>query len=302
MTAIKIGVHLPIAGRDASPDLIARVALEAERLGLDSIWTWERLMRPSVPIPMGGRGGPVMEAPEPFGTVYDPIEILAFVAATTSRITLGTSVLDSLFQSPVILARRLATLDRLSGGRLVVGIGQGWMEQEFIAAGVSINRRGAGFEEHIQAMQAVWGPDPVSFDGRFYRIPSSDIGPKPVRPNGPKLVIGGVAPAAVQRAARLGAGLTLVIFDWETISATLAMFRDAAAAAGRDPRSLPVLLQVNGNISERPLDERGPLLGSVEQVAADLERATDLGVEHVYWNSSDGDPLQQLPLLAQLRR
>jgi hypothetical protein len=151
-------------------------------------------------------------------------------------------------------------------------------------------------------MQAVWGPDPVSFDGRFYRIPSSDIGPKPVRSNGPTLVIGGVAPAAVQRAARLGAGLTLVIFDWETISATLAMFRDAAAAAGRDPRSLPVLLQVNGNISERPLDERGPLLGSVGQVAADLERATDLGVEHVYWNSSDGDPLQQLPLLAQLRR
>jgi alkanesulfonate monooxygenase SsuD/methylene tetrahydromethanopterin reductase-like flavin-dependent oxidoreductase (luciferase family) len=123
MTAIKIGVHLPIAGRDASPDLIARVALEAERIGLDSIWTWERLMRPSVPIPMGGPGGPVMEAPEPFGTVYDPIETLAFVAATTSRITLGTSVLDSLFQSPVILARRLATLDRLSGGRLVVGIG-----------------------------------------------------------------------------------------------------------------------------------------------------------------------------------
>ena len=88
-------------------------------------------MRPTVPIAMGGPGGPVMEAPEDFATVYDPIETLAYVAARTSRITLGTSVLDALFQSPVILARRLATLDRLSDGRLVAGIGQGWMAQEF---------------------------------------------------------------------------------------------------------------------------------------------------------------------------
>jgi alkanesulfonate monooxygenase SsuD/methylene tetrahydromethanopterin reductase-like flavin-dependent oxidoreductase (luciferase family) len=166
-----------------------------------------------------GPGGAVMEAPEPFGGVYDPIDTLAFVAGTTSRITLGTSVLDSLFQSPVILARRLATLDRLSGGRLVVGIGQGWMEQEFIASGVSMKRRGAGFEEHTRAMQAVWGADPVSFEGSF---------------------------------------------------------------EGRY--------------------ERGPLLGSPEQVSGDLERAAALGVGHIYWNSSDGDPLGQLPLLAQLRR
>jgi alkanesulfonate monooxygenase SsuD/methylene tetrahydromethanopterin reductase-like flavin-dependent oxidoreductase (luciferase family) len=94
-------------------------------------------------------------------------------------------VLDALFQSPIILAHRLATRDRLSGGRLVVGVGQGWMEQEFQAAGVSMKRRGAEFEEHIPAMRAVWGPDPMSFEGRFYRIPEADIGPKPVRPGGP---------------------------------------------------------------------------------------------------------------------
>src|SRR3954467_14623685 len=132
MTSIKLGVHLPIAGAHASPESIARVAEQAEQLGLDSVWAWERLMRPTVPIAMGGPGGPVMDAPEDFGTVYDPIEALSYVAATTTRITLGPSVLDSLFQSPVLLARRLATLDRLSAGRLVVGIGQGWMEQEFL--------------------------------------------------------------------------------------------------------------------------------------------------------------------------
>jgi len=184
---MKIGIHLPIAGRGASPETIAQVAVEAERIGLDSVWSWERLMRPMVPIPMGGAGGPVMEAPETFGAVYDPIETLSYVAAKTSRILLGTSVLDTLFQSPIILARRLATLDQLSDGRLVVGLGQGWMDQEFEAAGVSMKRRGAGFEEHILAMRAVWGPDPVSFEGRFYRIPEADIGPKPVRPGGPRL-------------------------------------------------------------------------------------------------------------------
>ena len=213
------------------------VAAEVERIGLDSVWSWERLMRPTVPIALGGAGGPVMDAPEAFGIVYDPIETLAYVAAQTSRITLGTSVLDALFQSPIILARRLATLDRLSDGRLVVGVGQGWMEQEFqAAAGVSMKRRGAGFEEHILAMRAVWGPDPMSFEGRFYRIPEADIGPKPVRPGGPQLMAGAGSTAAAERAGRLGVGLTLVIFDWETIRETIETFRPTSGRRRRAGR------------------------------------------------------------------
>lgn len=298
---MKLGVHLPVAGKGASPETIMQVALEAERLGLDSVWSWERLMRPTVPIALGGAGGPVMDAPEMFGLVYDPIETLSYVAARTSRITLGTSVLDALFQSPIILARRLATLDQLSDGRLFVGIGQGWMDQEFEAAGVSMKRRGAGFEEHILAMRAIWGPDPVSFEGRFYRIPEADIGPKPVRPGGPRLLVGAGSSAGIERAGRLGVGLTLVIFDWDTIREAVETFRAAGSAAGHDPDTLPIMLQVNGNVTAEPLDERGPLLGSPEQVAADLDQAAELGVEHVYWNSND-DPLSQLPLLAELRR
>jgi alkanesulfonate monooxygenase SsuD/methylene tetrahydromethanopterin reductase-like flavin-dependent oxidoreductase (luciferase family) len=131
----------------------------------------ERLMRPTVPIALGGAGGPVIDAPEAFGIVYDPIETLASVAAQTSWITLGTSVLDALFQSPIILARRLATLDQFSDGRLVVGVGQGWMGQEFEAAGVSMKRRGAGFEEHILAMRAVWGSGPCQLRGPFLPHP-----------------------------------------------------------------------------------------------------------------------------------
>src|SRR6188472_3398228 len=301
ITEMKLGVHLPVAGKGASPDTIMQGAVEAERIGLDSVWSWERLMRPTVPIALGGAGGPIMDAPEMFGIVYDPIETLAYVAARTSRITLGTSVLDALFQSPIILARRLATLDRFSDGRLVAGVGQGWMEQEFEAAGVSMKRRSAGFEEHILARRAVWGPDPVSFEGRFYRIPEAGIGPKPVRPGGPRLLAGAGSLVGAERAGRLGVGLTLVIFDWDTIRQAVETFCAAAAAAGHDPDTLPIMLQVNGNITVEPLDERGPLLGSPQQVAADLDHAAELGVEHVYWNSAD-DPLSQLPMLEQLRR
>jgi probable F420-dependent oxidoreductase len=301
VTAMKLGVHLPIAGRDASPASIAQVAEEAERLGLDSVWSWERLLRPTVPIAMGGPGGPVMEAPEDFGTVYDPIETLTYVAARTSRITLGTSVLDALFQSPVILARRLATLDRFSGGRLIAGLGQGWMEQEFQAAGVPMKRRGAGFEEHLLAMRAVWGPDPVRFAGRHFQIPEAAIGPKPVRTGGPTVVLGAASPEALRRAGRLGVGLTLVIFDWHMVQESIATFRAAAGAAGHDRDALPILLQVNGSVTEDPVADAAPLLGSPEQVAADLEKAAKLGVGHVYWHFDD-DPLRSLPLLAQLPR
>jgi alkanesulfonate monooxygenase SsuD/methylene tetrahydromethanopterin reductase-like flavin-dependent oxidoreductase (luciferase family) len=209
--------------------------------------------------------------------------------------------MDALFQSPVILARRLATLDRFSGGRLIAGIGQGWMEQEFQAAGVSMRRRGAGFEEHLLAMRAVWGRDPVSFAGRYYRIPEADIGPKPTRPGGPRVVVGAASPQALQRAGRLGLGLTLVIFDWDTVRDSIATFRAAAGAAGHDPDALPMMLQVNGSVTEDPVHDAAPLLGSPEQVAADLEKAAKLGIGHVYWHFDD-DPLRSLPLLAQLRR
>ena len=107
--------------------------------------------------------------------------------------------------------------------------------------------------------------------------------------------------AAAERAGRLGLGLTLVIFDWDTIRETIETLRTAAGAAGHDADTLPIMLQVNGSVTAEPLDGRGPLLGSTDQVAADLDQAAKLGIEHVYWNSDD-DPLSQLPLLERLRR
>jgi probable F420-dependent oxidoreductase len=233
--------------------------------------------------------------------VFDPLETLSFVAARTSRIQLGTSVVNSLFHSPVVLAKRLATLDRLSNGRLLAGIGQGWMVQEFAAAGVPTSRRGAGFAEHIEAMRAVWGPNPARFEGRFYQVPETGVGPKPVRPGGPTVLVGAAAPAAVERAAQLGLGLTLVIFDWDMTAGLLDAYRKAYQAPGDQPPA-PIVVQVNGTITEQAQDERMPLTGSLDQVVEDLARLEALGVRHVIWHPLDADTDEQLGWLEALKQ
>jgi probable F420-dependent oxidoreductase len=296
------GMALPTKGDTASPHAIRRVAVEAERMGLASVWTFERLIRPTQPISIGG--GPPFPLPEFYANVYDPIETLAFVAAATDRIRLGTSVIDALFHSPVVLARRLATLDQLSGGRLVAGLGQGWMPQEFAVARVSPRRRGAGFQEYIEALRAIWGPDPVRFDGRFYQIPESEIGPKPVRPGGPRLLIGASTPVAAERAGRMGLGLNPVsgrpIFpSIDELGDFLQMFRQAGEAAGHDPRDLPIVIRVNGPVTEKPLSERQPLTGNAEQIAEDLGRLEPLGIDEVFWSMST-DPDEQIEVMRGL--
>ena len=210
-------------------------------------------------------------------------------------------MLDALFQSPVILARRLATLDRLSAGRLVVGIGQGWMEQEFEAAGVSMKRRGAGFEEHLLAMRAVWGPDPVSFHGRFYPSPRPTSARSRSAREGRHLMVGRGIPDGDRAGRTTGYRVDPGDLRLATVRDAIATFRAAAGTAGFDAGTLPVMLQVNGSVTAEPQDERGPLLGSPEQVAADLDQAAELGVDHVYWNTG-ADPLGQLPLLARAAR
>jgi probable F420-dependent oxidoreductase len=297
----KLGLALPTFGPAANPEAIAEVAEGAERIGLASVWTSERLL---VPIdgarPVGG-GDPV-PLPESYHSgTYDPIETLAYVAARTTTIALGTSVLDALLHSPIVLARRLATLDRLCGGRLIAGLGQGWMAAEFEAAGMPATPRGPRLEEHVAAMRAVWGPDPAAHDGRYYRIESSWIGPKPVGSDGVVVLVGAVAAPAIERAARMGTGLNPIMMTWEMLDDVVTTFRAAAEKAGHDPDSLPIVMRVNGSVTTSPADQRQPLTGGVAQVLEDLERVRAAGVDHVFW-AMDTEPEQQLEVMAELRR
>lgn len=281
-----LGVQMPRFedGDDpTAPALMREFARDAEAAGLASLWTSDSTLRPTEqPIDFGG--GVMITTPEESARQYKALELLAFLSACTTRIALGTSTLVTLFQNPATLAGRIATVDRLSDGRLLLGIGQGWVPQEFEAAGVPLRRRGAGFEEHLLAMRAAWGPDPVRFEGRFYRIPSAQIGPKPYRAKGPRLFVGAATPTSLERAGRLGLGLNPVFFGWDALTGALAVYRRAAEESGHDPSALPVVVSVNGAVTVSPVDDAAPLTGSPEQVAADLARVADLGVGHVLWN------------------
>jgi probable F420-dependent oxidoreductase len=294
---MKLGLTLPTAGAP-SPESIVQVAESAERIGLASVWTFERLLVPvNGAIAIGGEDA--VPLPDGYGSVWDPIETLAYVAARTRTITLGTSVIDAVLHSPIVLARRLATLDRLCGGRLVAGIGVGWMSAEYEAAGVPEEQRGPRLGEHITAMRKAWGPDPVEHDGRFYRIAPSHVGPKPTRPDGVPLLAGSMAPAAIERAGRLGVGLNPIMMGWEMLDFALTTFRAAAEKAGHE--SLPVVLKVNGSVTPSPVDTREPLTGGVEQVLEDLDRVRAAGIDHVAW-VMDTDPDEQLAVMADLLR
>jgi len=298
-TKVAIGIALPQYGAIATPESITHVAIEAEKRGLASLWLSDRLLLPTNPKDSFD-GKPW---PEIFATVYDPIETLTYVAAKTKNVKLGTSVVSALFQNPVTLARRYATLDRLSGGRVIAGIGQGDFRDEFETANIPIKRRGRGFEEFVLAMRAVWGPDPVDFNGEFYRIPPSRIGPKPVQAGGIPLLLGAFAPKALERAARISDGIMPAIGRGDTIETlreVLDSFRDQVRRAGRDPKETMAILNVHNTVGERNTAETRPLLsGSPQQAASDLPRIEKLGINHIFF---DMNFPAEVPLDVQLEQ
>ena len=206
-SSMKLGFSLPVAGAWATPANQVRVAQEAERLGYHSLWVLQRLLFPVAPQndypPMPGRPWP-----DCFESVADPVVSLAFVAGVTSRIRLGTSVLVMPYYTPVMLAKQLATLDQVSGGRLDVGLGVGWSRDEYDAVGVPYEKRGRRADEFLACLKAIWTEDPVEFRGEFYRVPRALVRPRPVQVPHPPITIGGYGPAAVRRAVAYGDGFS----------------------------------------------------------------------------------------------
>ncbi|GAB7051233.1 LLM class flavin-dependent oxidoreductase [Catenuloplanes indicus] len=299
---MKLGVMLPVSGVHASPANIVTIAQAAERLGWDSLWTYERLLRPMAGV-WPGPDGTLQRLPELYGTTYEPLQTLGHVAALTSRITLGTSVLNALLHTPVMLARRLATLDRFSDGRVVAGVGQGSLPQEFATANVPWKRRGAGLDDMVAAIRAAWGPDPVEYDGRFYTIEASEINPKPVRGRIP-IVMGVNTEAGVDRAARIADGIMPVAFSLDAITAQTARFRAAAERLGRDPAALTVTAQSNTPITRQPMPGDRPFLGGTPtQIAADIDRLRPHGITAVSFAMPPTDPIDvQIEMLEELRK
>jgi probable F420-dependent oxidoreductase len=190
---MQLGIHLPQAGSQASPQLIRRHAIRAEALGLSDVWVSEHIIVPRKEFPRS----PLF---------YDPLITLGWVAAVTERVRLGTSVIVLPMRHPLPLAKELATLHNLSGGRLILGAGVGWLEAEFKALGAPFHERGRRMDEGIAMMRAVWSEDPVSFDSRYIPSEIRDMTmlPQPMSPI--PIWFGSRSEAAYRRTVRLGQG------------------------------------------------------------------------------------------------
>jgi probable F420-dependent oxidoreductase len=172
--------------------------------------------------------------------IPDPLEWIAFGAGATTSLVFGTAILILPEHNPVHLAKRLATIDVLSGGRLLLGIGIGWLREEFDAVGVPYERRGARTDEYIAALRALWSEDVATVDGTFVSFRDVRSRPQPIRAGGVPIVVGGHSPAAARRAGRLGDGFYPLGVAPADLGPLLDVMRAAARAAGRDPDAVEV--------------------------------------------------------------
>jgi probable F420-dependent oxidoreductase len=215
-------VWLPTASPFATPELLAAVAGEAEARHMHGIWVGEHVVsfeRYASAYPYADNG----QMPLPLGSgLLDPFTTLAFLAAVTTSLRLGTAMCLLPQRNPVYTAKEVATVDWLSGGRVDLGVGVGWLREEFEAVDAPWERRGERTDDYLQVLRALWCDDPSSFSGRHYSLPPCDFHPKPVQRPHPPIHIGGESDAALRRTARIGQG-------WHTCNRAPADLPDALA-------------------------------------------------------------------------
>ena len=290
---MKVGVSLPQAGQQATRENVIQMAKNAESEGFDSLWVFERLLwpiNPQTPYPATPDGSLPIE----FQIMLDPLETLTYVAANTNKIALGTSVIDMLFHNPVVLARRLATLDVLSGGRSIAGFGIGWSKDEYQASNIPFQNRGKRADEFIQVLKRIWIDDVVEFKGKYYSIPASKIGPKPIQKPHPPIYLGGFSPNTFSRIVNYDTNgwLAVTAGPLEYLDNTIKTIKDIANKANKDPNNFKVILLAHLNValdsksqSSTTTSEgrRFPFTGTIDQLGNDIRRVKqmDIDIDHI---------------------
>jgi probable F420-dependent oxidoreductase len=285
---LKVGIVSPQLGRQATRENVLQTAKTAENEGIDSLWVGERLLwplNPQTPSPGSADGSLSVE----LQIVLDPLETLTYIAANTNKIILGTSVIDMLFHNPVILAKRFATLDVLSEGRIVAGLGIGWSRDEYQVSNVPFNNRGKRADEFIQVLKKIWMDDTVEFKGEYYNIPASIIKPKPIQKPHIPIYLGGFSPHIFTRIVKYdttgwlgGIGGPL-----EHLENTMKMIKENANRANKDPENFQVILLTFPNIVESDrgtTHEEGqssPLTGTIDEIGHDVKRIKEIGISHI---------------------
>jgi probable F420-dependent oxidoreductase len=234
---MKLGISFANSGKFSRPELFAELARDCETLGFESIWTVEHVVIPQPHMPYPGSkdgqmpGGDAVPIP-------DPLIPLAYAAAITTRLKLSTGVIILAQRHPLYLAKQLATLDLLSNGRAMVGIGSGWMKEEFDSLQIPFNLRGSRTDESIQAMRLLWHEPVASFHGKHFHFHDVKSYPKPLQKNGIPIHIGGHSLAAARRAGRFGDGFFPTVTKPEKLNELFAITRQEAKEAGRNPDAI----------------------------------------------------------------
>lgn len=295
--ATALGLGLPQnrqydLGRDV-PD----VARTAERIGYESLWAYERALFPE-PATQGLYGIPGLAWPDSYRSVAEPLVTLTLAAAATERVRLGTSVLVAPLHGPFQLAKSLATLDAASGGRVVAGFGSGWSLDEYAAAGVRpFDERGKVMDEVIEVCRAVWGPDPVTYDGGITRIAPAVVGPKPARPIPILLAAGNKR--ALRRLVDHADGWLPLATGVEQTAAQWRELQELAADRGRT-KPIQAVLRTNPQYTPKPYegDDRAPFQGNAEQIVEDLAAYAGIGLKEIIvdfqQSSRDADELKDI--------
>ncbi|ORM35985.1 TIGR03619 family F420-dependent LLM class oxidoreductase [Williamsia sp. 1135] len=269
---VEIGLTLPQLGEHVDAAAIRSFATSAEELGFASLWVQEHLFYPEANESIYG-GRHTTSVHPAYRSVLGATELMAFVAACTEKAMIGSSILVAGYHRPVELAQRLSTLDVLSGGRLVAGLGAGWSDEEHGQMDVDPRTRGRRMSELVQAVQACWGPDPVEFSGEFFSIPRSVIRPKPLQQPHPPLLSGLRSKAGLARTAAL--------FDiWNPSSGTAEALQEQldTMAGLRADDAAPVRLFLRSYL-QRPTDAVGSGGHGIEGVRGDLRTAVAAGAE-----------------------
>ncbi len=276
---MRVGINLINFGPGASPESLARSAELAESLGYHLVMISDHVaITPDVKA----------RYPAPF---YDPFTTLGWLAGLTRSIELGTTVIILPYRHPLLTARMAANLDRLSGGRFILGVGVGWARQEFEALGLAFQRRGAIADDYLAAIKVAWTQDVASYEGRFVSFKDVHTAPKPVRAPHPPIWVGGASDAALRRAIRYGNGWhpIRIRIDWLRDTG-LPRLREIARAAGQPPPALCPRIRLRLTESSLPEAVRVAGEGTLDQVRADLGILQGLGAEYVLLDTYADDP------------
>lgn len=243
---MKFGVAFANVGPYVQPEEAAFLARSCEEAGIESLWTVEHVAVPTgyrsqYPYSADGR----MPGPED-SSIPDPLLWLAYVAAATSRIKLATGILILPQRHPIYAAKEVATLDVLSGGRAILGVGIGWMEDEFRALGIPFDERASRTEEACAALRTLWKPGAHAFKGEHYAWDALESNPKPVQPGGVPIVVGGHVLGAARRAARVGDGFFPMKTAGDRLRELLEALGSECARIGRDPGKIEITASAPG--------------------------------------------------------